>query len=148
MAKKFRLTEIQGDLFACPAHFSLGHCVSGDFHMKKGIATEFFAKFNSTYQDLQCVDFGIGDIAVFKDGQRFIYNLITKNLYYHKPTYHQLDCSLHRMRDHMLDNNVTHLALPRLACGLDKLEYPIVKAMIVQCFQHIPCEIRIYTLPQ
>ena len=82
MAKKFRLTEIQGDLFACPDHFSLGHCVSGDFHMKKGIATKFFAKFNSTYRDLQCVDFGIGDIAVFKDGQRFIYNLVTKNLYY------------------------------------------------------------------
>ena len=148
MEDQFKLTELRGNVFACPDNFSLGHCVSRDFHMKKGIAKEFFAKFHSTYQDLKCVDFGIGDIAVFEDNQRFIYNLITKNLYYHKPTYHQLDCSLHRMRDHMLDNNVAHLALPRLACGRDRLEWPIVKAMIVQCFQHIPCEIRIYTLTQ
>ena len=146
MKDQFQLTELRGNLFACPDNFSLGHCVSGDFHMKKGIAKEFFAKFHSTYQDLKCVDFGIGDIAVFGDGQRFIYNLMTKGFYYQKPTYTTLECSLNRMRDHMLANNVSHLALPRLACGLDKLDWQIVKAMLVKCFQNDPFEIRVYTL--
>ena len=148
MEGQLKLIELRGDLFTCPNNFSLGHCISCDFHLKKGIAKEFLAKFHSTYQDLKGVDFGIGDVAVFGDGQRFIYNLMTKGLYYQKPTYYMLECSLNRMRDHMLANNVSHLALPRLACGLDKLDWPIVKAMLVKCFQNDPCKIRVYTLKQ
>ena len=148
MECQLQLIELGGDLFKSPHNFSLGHCISSDFHLGKGIAQNLLAKFHSTYQDLKIVDFGIGDVAVFGDGQRFIYNLITKGSYYHKPTYHTLDCSLNRMRDHMLANNVSHLALPRLACGLDKLDWQIVKAMLVKCFQNDPCEIRVYTLKQ
>ena len=46
----------------------------------------------------------------------------------------------------MLANNVTQLALPRLACGLDKLDWKTVKSMLVECFKDDPFEIRVYTL--
>ncbi len=40
-------SEVQGDLFTCPSHFSLGHCVSEDMAMGRGVATFFKSMFNS-----------------------------------------------------------------------------------------------------
>ena len=146
MEGQVKLIELKGDLFTCPNNFSLGYCISSDFHLKKGIAKDFLAKFHSTYQDLKMVKFGVGEVAVFNYDKRFVYNLVTKRFYYQKPTYTTLRCSLNKMRDHMLANNVTQLALPRLACGLDKLDWKTVKSMLVECFKDDPIEIRIYTL--
>ena len=146
MECELKLIELEGDLFKSPHNFSLGHCISSDFHLGKGIAKDFLAKFHSTYQDLKMVKFGVGEVAVFNDDKRFVYNLVTKRFYYQKPTYTTLRCSLNKMREHMLANNVTQLALPRLACGLDKLDWQTVKSMLVECFQNDPFEIRVYTL--
>ena len=146
MGCELKLIELGGDLFKSPHNFSLGHCISSDFHLGKGIAKDFLAKFHSTYQDLKMVKFGVGEVAVFNDDKRFVYNLVTKRFYYQKPTYTTLRCSLNQMRDHMLANNVTQLALPRLACGLDKLDWKTVKSMLVECFKDDPFEIRVYTL--
>ena len=38
-------SEVKGDLFDCPQHCSLGHCVSEDMAMGKGVATLFKEKF-------------------------------------------------------------------------------------------------------
>lgn len=38
---KVTITEIAGDLFAAPKEYSIGHCVSADLHMGKGIAAKF-----------------------------------------------------------------------------------------------------------
>lgn len=38
-------TEVKGDLFGCPPHTSLAHCVSEDMAIGKGIATLFKRKF-------------------------------------------------------------------------------------------------------
>lgn len=46
-ARQQRLTfrEVEGDLFSCPAAWSLAHCVSEDMAMGKGVATLFKANF-------------------------------------------------------------------------------------------------------
>lgn len=42
---KLRFCEVKGDLFGCPASCSLGHCVSEDMAMGKGVAVPFKEKF-------------------------------------------------------------------------------------------------------
>ena len=42
---KLVYSEVKGDLFGCPATSSLGHCVSQDMAMGKGVATLFKEKF-------------------------------------------------------------------------------------------------------
>lgn len=37
----FILKEIDGDLFAAPNEYALGHCVAADLGMGKGIAVRF-----------------------------------------------------------------------------------------------------------
>lgn len=41
MAAEFVLREIDGDLFAAPVEYALGHCVAADLRMGAGIAVKF-----------------------------------------------------------------------------------------------------------
>lgn len=41
MSENFVLREVNGDLFAAPEEFALGHCVAADLKMGKGIAVQF-----------------------------------------------------------------------------------------------------------
>jgi O-acetyl-ADP-ribose deacetylase (regulator of RNase III) len=50
------------------------------------------------------------------------------------------------MRAHMSTHHVNHLAMPRIGCGLDGLEWDKVKLIIQRVFKQTECEITIYTL--
>lgn len=41
LKQKLVIKEVSGDLFSAPKNYSLGHCVSADMKMGKGIATKF-----------------------------------------------------------------------------------------------------------
>lgn len=82
-----------------------------------------------------------GGLAVLenqtKEGKRYIYYLVTKTFSTGKPTYQHFWSSLKKMRDHIRKNKVTKLAIPRLGCGLDRLEWSRVKSMIEYLFKNI-----------
>lgn len=40
-AHKVKITEVSGDLFTASKEYSIGHCVSADLRMGKGIAVKF-----------------------------------------------------------------------------------------------------------
>ena len=104
----FVLKEVSGDLFTSPSTDSLAHCVSRDFRLGKGIAKIFRDKFGRI-DELKRSGAGVTDIAVLKEGKRFIYNLVTKEVYHGKPTYDSLRKCLEKMRDHALANKVTNI---------------------------------------
>lgn len=85
-----------------------------------------------------------GGVAVIKDKERFIYNLITKEKYFNKPTYQTMQSSLEAMRDHMEKNNVQKLAIPRIGCGLDLLVWEKVKDQLEEVFKNVDVEINVY----
>lgn len=41
MSGEFVLREVNGDLFAAPEEYALGHCVAADLRMGAGIAVKF-----------------------------------------------------------------------------------------------------------
>ena len=131
----FELTEIDGDLFnVSDSSSSLGHCVSQDLAMGQGIAVTFKSKFGRV-QELVNQKKQIGECAILKDGNRFIYYLITKPVYFDKPTYPSLLKSLKYMCTHAIENNVNEIALPKIGCGLDQLQWPQVKELIISSFK-------------
>ena len=89
---------------------------------------------------------GIGDVAVLKRDDRFIYYLITKERYFHKPTYDTLKASLKSMLLHCQENKVTNLSMPTIGCGLDKLEWPKVANVIKDVFGDSGITITVYVL--
>lgn len=136
------ISEIIKDLLEMPSKYSLGHCVSADLAMSAGIAISFKKKFNNVAQ-LKSQNKNVGEVAILKDNKRFIFYLITKEHYYGKPTYESLWRCLKELRELVCKNNIKFLALPRLGCGLDQLQWSIVKPMINFIFRNITCEITV-----
>ena len=117
-------------------HYSMGHCVSSDFHMGAGIA----AKFHQLYPEInQEASKNLTPGSVFayhdKNSRRWIYNLVTKFKFFHKPIYESLRMILQLMRNHAEHNRVHHIRLPKLACGLDNLQWQVVHKFLQETFQ-------------
>uniref|UniRef100_A0AC11EV42 Uncharacterized protein n=1 Tax=Ovis aries TaxID=9940 RepID=A0AC11EV42_SHEEP len=143
--QRVQITYVKGDLFACPQTDSLVHCISEDCRMGAGIAVLFKKKFGGV-QELLNQQKKSGEVAVLKRDGRYIYHLITKKRASHKPTYENLRKSLEAMKSHCLRNGVTDLSMPRIGCGLDRLQWENVSAIIEEVFEATDISITVYTL--
>ena len=132
---------IKDDLFN--SNYSLCHCVSVDLKMGAGIAVEFKKRFEQVDKLVE-QNPEIGKAIYLKDGNRFIFYLITKERYWEKPTYNSLNKCLVNLYKLCKDFNITHLSMPKIGCGLDRLEWDKVKVLIENIFTDI--KINIYYL--
>ncbi|VEN40831.1 unnamed protein product [Callosobruchus maculatus] len=149
--KYVKVTEKSGDLFEMPKEYSLGHCVAEDLSMGSGIAVHFkreFRELGELYAQRQKQ----GGLAILEkedgDSKRYIYYLVTKRESSGKPTYLTFWSSVKKMRDHIRDNGVKKLAIPRIGCGLDRLEWSRVKDMIEFLFRDVEVEIIVCNFQQ
>lgn len=135
-----RVTEITQDLFLVDNSYSLAHCVASDLKMSKGIATEFVKRFQNV-EELKNQQTVPGEVAYLKNKNRFIFYLVTKINSCDLPTYENLHKSLVKLKNIMLDKQLTKLAIPKIACGLDKLKWIHVKKLIEYVFTNTEIEI-------
>lgn len=138
--------EEKRDLFTVSDDYYLAHCISADFGMGKGIVVEFNKRFNmkqilqSKYPDYLnqwAHNKMIGDCI--HEGR--VFNLITKERYYNKPTYRSLTTALIKLKEFCIDKQITKLAMPVIGCGLDRLEWVKVKDLIDDVFRGLDIEI-------
>lgn len=129
--------EIYADLFSVDNSYALVHCISSDFALGAGIAKEFakrgvkdiLIKNNERKWDNK------GYCLVVATKNHIVANLVTKENCYDKPTYDSLKESLIELRDWAIDHKVYKLAMPQIGCGLDRLEWPKVSAIIKEVFE-------------
>lgn len=133
---------VPDDLFSAPDDYPLAHCVSQDLHMSKGLAQQFKSQVDDV-DELKAQRKGVGEVATLRLGNRNIYYLITKSNYYDKPTYRTLGNVLGELRC-CVENNDSHLTMPRIGCGLDKLEWKFVHNIIKYIFRQVPAKVIIY----
>lgn len=136
---------IQGDLFSTDSHYSLAHCVSKDLKMGKGIAKEFRNRFKNV-SVLKNQNPEIGSAIYLQTPTRFIFYLVTKERYFHLPTYESLTQALQSMKSICESNNIHHISLPKIGCGLDGLSWERVYSILKELFPPSAYHIRIYTL--
>lgn len=149
------ITELEGDLFECSREYSLAHCISADVVMGKGIARTFVEVYGRK-SEIARQGKGKGEVAVLditREGEpaRFVYNLVTKVKCDNKPTHDDLRRSLEAMRSHCSSNNIVKLAMPRIGCGLDQLEWAKVRKTLELVFDSPDSgvkHIQVYTLPK
>jgi len=150
----FVFQEINGDLFSCAETDSLVHCVSKDLRMGKGIAVEFKKRFGNV-ESLKRQQKEIGQVASLKlrvldENQkfhnRFVYYMITKKRYCDKPTLSAMETTLQYLRDQVISDGVQDLSMPILGCGLDRLNWPDVKALLIQIFKNTNIRIKVYRI--
>lgn len=138
-----QFTEEQNDLFNYEGKAWLAHCISADFGMGKGIATQFNEKYNlknhmiKNYMRDNWV--GRGYCIPVKDF--CVFNLVTKEKYHKKPTNETLRQALVHMKEYAVAHNISTIAMPTIACGLDGMQWSIVKKLIKAIFENTDIEI-------
>merc|ERR1712192_8699 len=136
--------ERVGDLFSAPHNMSLAHCISQDCAMGKGIAKQFSERFGRVNEIME-QHVKVGGVAILKDKERYIYNLVTKQKYHEKPAMTDLRSSLLEMRKHMKEKGVESVGMPRIGCGLDLLDWRQVKRLLEEVFNDSSINIVIFT---
>ena len=139
------IVYVRGNLFSTDNDVSLAHCVSQDMKMRMGIAAQFRNTFGNV-DELKNQNKRVGEVAYLELQNRCIFNLITKVRYSDKPNYHDVRTSLTNLRllcDHL---EITKLAMPKIACGLDKLSWSIIENIIKATFSGSRITISVYYL--
>ena len=137
------IREVSGDLFTSTE--SLCHCISSDFRLGRGIARTFRRKFPRILE-LRKLHIGRGGFVFLSVNGKYIYNLITKSRYYQKPSYLDLRKSLEAMRSHVVSRGVSRISLPRLGCGLDCLDWSVVKQILYDVFHECDIVLTVYSI--
>lgn len=137
------------DLFTVPQGYYLAHCISGDYSLGAGIAAQFVDVYNMRYK--------LHRNYPIPDGEKFanigeallidnVFNLVTKDRVYHKPTYDTLIETLEDMKEQCENLDINKIAMPRIGCGLDGLSWDTVEEIIKEVFEDTDMEILICTL--
>lgn len=138
--------EEQRDLFTVPQGYYLAHCISADFALGAGIAKKFDEVYNMKYKLFKNYD----DNFEFDGGEALlidnVFNLVTKLQCYNKPTYDTLREALEAMRTQMEYLDITKLAMPKIGCGLDRLQWDKVYDIICDVFKDTDVDILICEL--
>ena len=138
---QFIFFERLGDLFS--ANGCLVHCVSADFHLGSGIAKEFLRRFPEIKT---LVGTKVGEVGTVPVEKYFVYNLVTKPRYFDKPTYESLKDCLLSLKNHTEVHYVNSISMPRIGCGLDRLDWLKVKKIIFDVFKHSKISVYVYSL--
>ena len=141
--------EEKGNLFDLDNNkYTYVHCISSDCVMGAGIAKEFVKKYkgirewtksrinNSWTNYPLCV-------PMIENKHTIVINLVTKDKYWNKPTYDSLKSTLIDMREFCIRHDIKYLAMPKIGCGLDGLEWKNVRKMIINLFEDIDINIEI-----
>ena len=112
-------------------------------HLGKGIARTFKRNFGGI-SELKKQNLRVGDVGILLRKGRYIYNLVTKDMYFSKPSYPTLKKALESMRAHINSSTVKSVSVPKISCGLDGLKWVIVKQIIEDVFHTLPLTITVF----
>ena len=139
------LVEKKMNLFDVPDDYYFTHCISDDFALGAGIAVEFNKRYQmrkklkELYPDLNGVEYHIGGAScILVDN---VFNLVTKEKCYYKPTYQTLKRAIESMVGKCIELDVKKVAMPKIGCGLDQLQWDKVREILINMFKDIDIEI-------
>ena len=139
------ITIEKRDLFTVPQGYYLAHCISADFALGAGVAKTFDEVYNMRFKLFKTYDnyqYEGGDALPIDN----VFNLVTKPKYYHKPRYESVKEALEVMKEIMVNLDATKLAMPKIGCGLDRLQWDDVYDIICEVFEDTDVEILICEL--
>lgn len=136
------IVEEQRDLFTVPKEYALAHCISADFALGAGIAKQFAllgvkGELQRNYAGSQVGSCLVTHATVW----RAEFNLVTKTRYFNKPTYRTLRQSVCEMKSLIAPPTapqvITKIAMPRIGCGLDRLDWSKVRTILEEEFSSL-----------
>lgn len=141
--------EEKGNLFTLANEYVLGHCISYDCEMGKGIARQFRDRYPNMQGELKRIlktnklEYPVTILYTDDVTGDKIFNLITKEKFFNKPTKSTIRECIRQMAKICKENEVKKLALPLIGCGLDRLEWNFVKTLILNEFKELDIDIQV-----
>ena len=140
------LREENRNLLDVPQGYYLAHCITADFSLGAGIARKIDSIFNMRGKLHRFFTSGakyhLGD-ALLVDN---VFNLVIKRDPTKKAKYKKLRAALEDMKDQMEENLITKVAIPRLGCGHEGMDWDRVKTIIEEVFVDTNAEILVCLL--
>ena len=126
---------------------SIGHCISADARMSKGFADFLSHRIPRLRSICRKARLFLGQVYLFWDssGKRYIYNFVTKEKFYDKPNLSTLSKTFEAMKVHASMNGVSTIAIPKLGCGLDQMNWQEVVKLLPDIFTHADVQLVVYT---
>ena len=124
------IQEENKDLFEYADEMPLAHCISSDYVMGAGIAVPMAEKFNLR-PVLEKLGKNKYPDCIYMNN---VFSLVTKKYASDKPSYENFEKSLWKMKKIVKFFNIKQVAMPRIGCGLDQLEWRVVKKIIEKIF--------------
>ncbi|KAJ1528670.1 hypothetical protein ONE63_007064 [Megalurothrips usitatus] len=134
--------ELQGDIFDMPPEYSLAHCVGSDFIMSSGVAVPFRMKFRSVAELLD-QNKGPGHVAFINKSGRYIYYLVTKLASTGKPKWEDFERSVIEWKRLCVEHGVKQIAIPKIGCGRDQLDWAEVRDLLNKQFADTDIEVTV-----
>jgi len=125
--------EVNGNLLEAPAEYHIVSEISRHYDFMSGINYELKQKFGDN--KMLTPSESVGDVNYFKNNNRYIIFLTTKNKNKQKATYENIYLSLLNLKSLCDEHSLNKLAMNKLGFN-DKLEWSQVRAMIRHVFRN------------
>lgn len=141
-----KLLEVKGDLLKSPLiekpNTMILHCVSADYALGAGVALQIELKYHIRSELKQIGKYSYPDCIATGN----ILNMVTKGAYWCKPTYDTFKMALELVLEYCKSHNVQILLMPRIGCGLDRLDWKVCKEIIQTYLVDNGIDCVVYTL--
>lgn len=143
--------EIKGDLFSAGDDYYYVQCGSADLTLGAGIAIQFNERFGvkealrKKFENNELLE-AYKHYGGFCVEYLNTMTLITKYRYFEKPTYKTLTDALMMLKRKCEYGGIKKLAMPKIGCGLDRLNYDRVSGIIKAIFEDTDIEIKVFYL--
>ena len=129
---------------------SMGHCFSADAHMSKGFAQFLSERVPRLRRICRRANLLKDQVFPFWDSlsRRYIYNFVTKEKYSEKPDLQTLATTLQSMQSHATLHGVSTIAIPKIGCGLDQMNWQDVVKLLRDIFAYSDIQIVVYSLDE
>ena len=129
---------------------SIGHCISADTRLSKGFADFLSHRISGLISTCRKARLFMGQVYPFWDstGKRYIYNLVTKERFCDMPNLSTLSKTLEATKIHASTNGVSTIAIPKLGCGLDQMNWQEVGKLLHDIFAYADVQNVVYTLEE
>ena len=144
----FALRETTGNLLEAPCYNCVLHVVSADYEQEGaiGITKDVIDKFGIQEDIIEeieflkrCADYDsearvLGEVISYYNN---VLSLVVKNSKYDKVAYHTIARGLRNLKRVVKNRKINYLSMPRICCGREKLDWTIVRKMIIDEFQNV-----------
>ena len=129
---------------------SIGHCISADAKMSKGFADLLPERISGLRDTCRQTKLLSGQTFPFWDraGNLYIYNLVTKTKFSEKPNLTTLSLTLEEMKSHARLYGISTIAIPKIGCGLDQMNWQEVVKLLTDIFACSNIRIVVYPLEE